>query len=436
MKLQIGTIYRYSSDKIKMDSSLPIADGLPNYFHYTADPLNPQYKMVKLDSGINPIKLTTGPDNIKRRSAIVISSSPHKYGTKQTPWEDTFSPDHGYVTYYGDNKTYAKRPENVSGNKRLLDAYRVHASPLKNERELYGTPIIFFKRVTYDNRLKGNLLFQGFGIIESVELVTQYDSEGNYFSNYVFDLCVFSMKHENEQFNWQWINDRRNSCMTVKETMKNAPTAWKTWVKEGSAHISAIRRNVSALSLVKKADQLLVNRPKEARILDSIYNYFNDNKHRFEMLAMCVAEYVFQEPGIRLTRGWITQKSADGGIDFVMRMDIGTGLSGTKIVILGQAKCTKPDASISGQDIARTVARLKRGWIGVFVTTSFYTPNVQQEVIDDQYPIMLINGKKIAETVSKILYRDGITLMQYLQKLDDEYKDIVKNKRADEILKI
>ena len=55
-------------------------------------------------------------------------------------------------------------------------------------------------------------MFQGFGIIEGVELVTQFDPKLStpYFSNYVFSMCVFSMATEGEMFSWDWINARRD----------------------------------------------------------------------------------------------------------------------------------------------------------------------------------------------------------------------------------
>lgn len=80
---------------------------------------------------------------------------------------------------------------------------------------------------------------------------------------------------------------------------------------------------------------------------------------------------------------WITGKSGDRGIDFVARMDISSQISALKIVILGQAKCEKLDKPTGGVHIARTVARLKRGWFGVYVTTSYFSDNVQLEVLDD-----------------------------------------------------
>ena len=41
----------------------------------------------------------------------------------------------------------------------------------------------------------------------------------------------------------------------------------------------------------------------------------------------------------------------------------------------------------NGKDIARTVARLKRGWIGIYITTGYFSEPVQREVIEDKYPL-------------------------------------------------
>jgi len=54
--------------------------------------------------------------------------------------------------------------------------------------------------------------------------------------------------------------------------------------------------------------------------------------------------------------------------------------------VLGQAKCQVLDRPTHGRDIARTVARLRRGRLGVYVTTSFFSSQTQREVIEDRYP--------------------------------------------------
>ena len=57
--------------------------------------------------------------------------------------------------------------------------------------------------------------------------------------------------------------------------------------------------------------------------------------------------------------------------------------------------------------MARTVARLRRGWIGVYVTTSFFSSRTQQEVLQDRYPILLINGRRLAEEIRTALIERG-----------------------------
>ena len=67
--------------------------------------------------------------------------------------------------------------------------------------------------------------------------------------------------------------------------------------------------------------------------------------------------------------GWITKGSGDSGIDFIGRMDIGLGFGAAKVIVLGQAKCESLNTPTSGTHIARTFAKLKRGWLRVYVTT-------------------------------------------------------------------
>ncbi len=120
---------------------------------------------------------------------------------------------------------------------------------------------------------------------------------------------------------------------------------------------------------------------------------------------------------------------------FIGRLELGSGFSKIKLIILGQAKCEKLNSPTNGRDIARTVARLKRGWIGIYVTTSYFSESVQQEIIEDQYPIMLVNGRKIAEEIAEALYQRGISdINKLLDEIDNEYDQLVKTRRPEEIL--
>ena len=187
--LKIGTIYRMPSPQQKDKAQV---DGLDN-FYYESDTPNVGFAFQR---GIHNVQTITTTNGKNRCPLIIISSTPRKAGSEDTPWHDRYDPDHGYVKYYGDNKYYDKprRPEEAPGNKLLLDLLKYYESEEVEDRIEQGVPIIFFEKCTYEGRPKGNAIFHGFGILESAELVTQYDHKHRYFANYQFNFCIFSLE--------------------------------------------------------------------------------------------------------------------------------------------------------------------------------------------------------------------------------------------------
>jgi len=428
--LKIGELFRYSRP---YDPTSTQIDELPNYFHYVYMSGMP---LPLLEAGINPIAAIKDANGLSRRPAILISSSPHKAGSMETPWEDTFDPDNGHIRYYGDNKSSDQDPGRAPGNKVLLEAFKAHSSPDQTVRENHGVPLLFFRRVAHGGRAKGQVLFQGLGIIQSVELITQYDAKNQRsFANFVFDFVVFSLKKEHENFAWEWINDRRTKNLGASYANKDAPQSWKDWLVGGPDKLDRCRRRVSKLLVTPTSSQKPKVGSKESDILQAVYEFYDARKNRFEALALFVTEQILKRSGDVFRRGWITAATGDGGADFIGRLDIGSGFSTIKIIVLGQAKCEQLSTPTNGQHIARTVARLKRGWIGAYVTTSYFSEPVQQEIIEDQYPILMINGLKIAEILSDCIYlRGGVSLQHLLQEIDNEYDQLVKTRRPEEVL--
>lgn len=122
-------------------------------------------------------------------------------------------------------------------------------------------------------------------------------------------------------------------------------------------------------------------------------------------------------------------------MDFVGRLDVGSVEANTPLVILGQAKCVAPSSSISPDQVARVVARLRRGWLGAFVTTGAFSKQAQIEVIDDQYPVVLVSGRALVEEVRRLAGAsfDG-DVAALLQMITEEYVDLVTSRRPEEIL--
>ena len=425
MVLHINQLMRYTDEQFPADKSI---DGFPNFWFltHTEDGL-PQ---ARLRAGISQMK-TVKSDSVDRRPAIMIRSSPYRAGSSSTPWHDSFDMDRGRVRYFGDTKFGDMPHVKVRGNKILRALFDQSNSPDRQARA-NTAPLLFFVAPR-----QGFVEFRGVGLIERVELVAQVDNEGRAFSNYAFDCALVDLSAEGEQLDWGWISARKDPDLSDEAVLELAPKQWSKWVNEGKDSLSSIRRNVARAKVFNKEEQLPPPGSEEQKVLDKIYNFYstsNDRKKRFEALAEVVTEFVISESHGRYKRGWVTRGSGDHGIDFVGRLDVGSGFSTTSLVVLGQAKCEKPNSTTSGQDIARTVARLRRGWIGCYVTTGTFSKPNQQEVIEDRYPLILVPGAKVAEAVKRITVRDGLTVDEFLKRVDSTYEKRLVDRDPEQVL--
>ena len=427
--MKVLTIYRYSREK---DHKPKFVDDLPNFFYFThtknrARPL--------LEKGISPIGVTNASDG-DRHPAILISSSPHRVGSSETPWEDIFDSDNGHIRYFGDNKNANDKPELKAGNKILLEQHQLHTSAEVDQRRR-ASPLIFFRRVPSSGRIKGNVQIHGFGIVSKVERITQFNrNDQETFTNYCFDFTVLSLNAEDERFAWEWISKRRDPGLSTEETLSFAPSSWKKWVRDGPSSVEKNRRRISNLYIISTDEQKPKPSSDEGKTLLKIYNFCNapKRKKRFEVLASLVASKIIKNSSNQYYEKWITPAGSDHGIDFMGRLDIGNKFGKAKIIVLGQAKCEKLDQPTGGNHIARTVARLRRGWMGVYVTTSYFSEKVQREILEDKYPILLINGLQIAETVNTIVNEEGESLPEFLRKIDEQYEEKIASRNPEEVL--
>jgi hypothetical protein len=414
--MRIGEIFRYPSTVTLQES----IDYLPNWYFRTRAPEGKNWNAVKLDRGINSSAVL--PGSTQGIPYIAIRSSPHRFGSSITPWEDIHRPDQGYSRYFGDNKPGLKDANEAQGNVRMLEAFVLQSG--SKENRLQAPPILVFEGAPYDGRIKGQVIFHGVGVITKAELVVQRDPKSILtFSNYVFDIALLDLSNENESLNWLWINSRRDPSISVEESLRLAPSAWKKWVSLGPAGVPRLRRNVISRNVVPEELQRPAPNSEEDKILKALYNNYHGKKIEFESLAEFVTQQIFIEQGLKYSSGWITQGSSDGGIDFVSSIDLDpVGVIGSsRQVILGQAKCEKLNTPTNGIHIARLAARLRRGWIGVYVTTSYFSTQVQKEILIDRYPIVLVDGLRVATVVRKYLLEHGMELPDLLSQLSQTH---------------
>ena len=93
--LKIGQIFRYTKVKDRNEKEI---DGYPNFSFYTD---LPNENLILLESGINPIGKVIYKGK-ERTPAIITSTSSHKIGSLDTPWQDIYHIEKGHIRYFGD----------------------------------------------------------------------------------------------------------------------------------------------------------------------------------------------------------------------------------------------------------------------------------------------------------------------------------------------
>jgi hypothetical protein len=413
IRIRIGAILR---DPRSKSAQPAIIDGYPNIYAVTASPTTP--KVIPFNSGINQLAAVNAVDG-RRVPALVIASSPHKVGQFETPWQDVFAPDRGYVRYFGDNKAPLVDPATTRGNRLLLEQLVVHRSPHEEQRRT-AVPLLLFRRTRVDGRDKGYPQFQGVAIIRRAELVVQVDRKGESFANYMFEFLVLTLASEQDALDWSWINTRRHPTLTTEQTEKRAPRAWRNWLKMGEPSVPRVRRDVQRALLRPAAEQLPAPGGKDAAILQALYLRYRGKGAAFEPVAAWVTSRRIAAEGVYQHHG-VTRASGDRGFDFVGTLELGSGFGSVRIVVLGQAKCEDPTKATSAIHVARTVARLRRGWVGAYVTTSYFSRPTQQEIIEDKYPLLMIDGRAVAEELRTFLHESKQDLDSALDEIEANF---------------
>jgi AspBHI-like restriction endonuclease/restriction endonuclease len=348
----------------------------------------------------------------QRVPAFLFLTNPFKRGAEMTPWVDVVDPDQGYCLFHGDNKKPRAVPLSSRGNARFAEYIPFYSDP---DRRKFAPPILVFEQAEHRGIRRGYRRFCGFGVPSRYTLTSQKERSGEYFTNLAVEIVLFRLDRENELFPWSWIDKRRDRTIDADAALVAAPSAWKDWVKHGELAIERSRRFVARQTVVRPPEQK-VQTPRESGVLTEVYEYYRHRRHAFEGLASFVSQRVL---GPACHRGWVTQRSGDGGVDFVCRLDLGdpaNRLSRTSAVVLGQAKCVTPGAEVGGLALARVVARLQRGWIGVFVTTGLFSRAAQIELAEDKYPVVLINGRHLVQVILEVTTQERLSVAELLDR--------------------
>jgi hypothetical protein len=233
--IRVEDIFRYPKPARALEHDV---DRYPNFYNRTKSSRSEE-KLLQLESGINLVAHVKSGISI-RRPLLLIRSSPWKAGTETTPWRDEFDLDHGNVRYFGDHKVTTRGPVgSTPGNAALLEAWPLHQSSKRRDRELAPPLAVFRSSPTKDIngklQQKGYVEFCGIAVIKTLTLVTPDAADGQReYHNLDLELVLIPLTETGGRVDWSWIDDRRNGALSANESNQRAPVAWQRWVDTGS----------------------------------------------------------------------------------------------------------------------------------------------------------------------------------------------------------
>jgi len=355
----------------------------------------PLEKGIGMMGGIRKLKSHSPPNEGETTCIVLVSNERRRPSGLDNPWKDSIKLEKGRIKYWGDAKLdEEKDPDDYRGNKLLKDWYL--KSQVDNERSKVP-PILFFKKP----KEPGKVEFCGLVIIKKFE-TRRYLHNGKPVPNYLFHLDVL----DEDEVPLDWIHER-----TLKGTDENASDSWKKWVNTGEVERYSIWRK----STKKKDEQLPPRDDKRWNVLEKINERFNGREFEF------VLKFLLNQSD-RFNELEVTQASRDRGYDLTGKASIPE----LDFQIDFYAECKNKDVNndrsyIRPKDVSRLASRLGTGTFGIFVTTSWFTSQAQEETTSS-YPIKLVPGKKLVDMLltTDLVKKDGALNEKLMKKIKEE----------------
>lgn len=163
------------------------------------------------------------------------------------------------------------------------------------------------------------------------------------------------------------------------------PPAYRKWVETGKYQPLITEPKTTPRN---KAEQL-PRTERERAILEKVRTL---SPRQFEYAA---AEFLGMMDA-RFSNAEVTREVRDGGRDVLAKYKVGHGDHSISLQVSVEAKLWDGTSAVGVKPMMRLISRLKHRDFGVFITSSFFDRTVQQELIDDQHPVILISGGDIA----------------------------------------
>ncbi|HSC86183.1 MAG TPA: restriction endonuclease [Polyangiaceae bacterium] len=319
---------------------------------------------VKNSGGMRPRMRADG------RLAYLVLVSSHVSVATYNPWDDIIDPSQGRIWYWGDAKYHdSKLRDDWSGNRYLATIWNA----INEGRFADVPPILHFSKMK-----KGEVTFTGLAVLKDLRDAWM-EENGMRVRNYRASLDILPV----DKVSLAWLQSRAES------EERFVPPEWRRYAASGASE----RLVVHARRIRSREEQV----PQEGVQRKLLATLTQLDPFAFERLV--VKAFQQNEIGHEITQ---TRATGDGGFDFFGSFKLPPPLS-YSIPLKGEVKRYDLDGGgVGPKDVARLVARLQRGEHGVFVTTSHFTRQAQDEMYTDKYPVELIPGGRFAGMLAQI----------------------------------
>ena len=360
----------------------------------------PDGKGINNTSGFRPkSKANTGRTDILDCAFCVLVTN-----FEESEWPDSLNVETGLFTYYGDNRSPGSAIDKtpVGGNRLLQDVF----SKAHSQRRQDIPPFLCFEKV---KRVDGTYMrylglacpgAQGLSALDDLGGIWRIKGDQR-FQNY---RAVFTILRE-EITSKAWLDDLAAGVAPADSV--HCPRNWKYWVDTGI--YKALECERETLPRTKSSQQPWTS--DEGRVLREVHSGLSEREFEF-----AAAEIVRLMDG-RFRNLTVTQAVRDGGRDVVGTYVVGHPNHEIRLSAYIEAKRWNLTSAVGVKPMMRLISRLKHRDLGVFVTTSFFAPQVQEELIEDRHPILLVSGGDIARVLIENQLGDPIALSHWIKSV-------------------
>ena len=328
--------------------------------------------------GIRSLKFTGLAEQVT--AAIILVTDDRSAGSASNPWDDLVDLHHGRIVYWGDAKfDVGRRVDDFPGNRALKEAF----NQVLDSQMAVVPPILHFSK-----RATGSLTFNGLCVLERLEL-TWFEDHERPVRNYRAHLTIL----DEEFVDVAWIHSRVTAS-SRSDLVGRGPRAWQRY-QDGVID----RLRVWAPLIRSTASQMPPPGSGDAAVLGQLAALTPTG---FEAAVVSLLSEL-EEVRHNITR---TRPTADGGFDFFGTFALPPPIQ-YEIPFRGEAKKYARTTAVGPKDVSRLVARLSRGQYGIFVTTSYFTRQTQEEVLEDRYPTTLVAGADLVRIMRELRVASG-----------------------------